>query len=132
MHEMTKFRENGSHQDDVQLENSLRFVVQAAPYAIVSIVQSDRVALVNRKAGASLGNRRDELFGLKVNRLIPARLRGEHTPHRAKFFERPEMYSIAKRIVERHGRRIGVESRPGGGTISNWTLRATSKARAAS
>lgn len=65
-------------------------VVEAAPTAMIIVSVTGQIILVNKKAEALFGYRRDELLGTGVNRLVPVRWQAEHGQHLAGYFASPE------------------------------------------
>jgi PAS domain S-box-containing protein len=83
----------------------LRLALEAAPAAMLMVDSRGTVVFVNALTERVFGYARDELVGQPVDRLVPGRLRGEHSGHRAVFFgasrQRPmgagqELYAVRK------------------------------------
>ena len=63
-------------------EERFRAVVESVPSAILLVDGDGRVTLSNAQAHALFGYRGDELVGLMVDQLVPARLRSSHEGYR--------------------------------------------------
>jgi PAS domain S-box-containing protein len=70
-------------------EERFRVAVEAAPSAMLMVDQSGTIVLVNAQAEAVFGYARADLLGLPIERLVPARYRGQHPEHRTAFFAAP-------------------------------------------
>jgi PAS domain S-box-containing protein len=76
---------------EVQEANErFQVAVEASPNGMVMVDQGGRILLVNAAMEALFGYARDELLGLPVEILVPARFREEHPGHRKRFLERPD------------------------------------------
>lgn len=75
-------------------EQSFRQVVEASPNAIVMINNLGQITLVNQKLEEYFGYNRQELFGQKIEVLIPHRFRGHHVHDRSGFFKKPQTRSM--------------------------------------
>ncbi|WP_434664338.1 PAS domain S-box protein [Paraburkholderia sp. A3BS-1L] len=71
-------------------EERLRLVVEAAPNAMIMVNRAGHIVLVNSQAERVFGYSRDELLGLGIDELVPARLRAGHPAWRAAFFGDPK------------------------------------------
>ena len=71
-------------------EEKFRRVVEGASDAILLVNQKGTIVLVNVQAERLFGYVREELVGLPIEILVPARFRGAHSGHRAVFFADPE------------------------------------------
>jgi PAS domain S-box-containing protein len=76
-------------------EEVFRLVFEAAPNGIVVVNDQGLVVLVNRQAELMFGYTRDEFIGLRIDELVPQRMRGSHAKHRAAFAQ------------DAHGRAMG-------------------------
>ena len=70
-------------------EDQYRQVVEAAPIAFIAINRDGLVELVNAQTEKLFGYRRDELYGQRIEMLVPQRFRGNHPAHRTGFFADP-------------------------------------------
>jgi PAS domain S-box-containing protein len=60
-----------AEEHQVQMESRYRGLLEAAPDAMVVVIQSGEIVLVNVQAEKQVGYRRDELIGQKVKNIIP-------------------------------------------------------------
>ncbi|SDE49565.1 sensor histidine kinase [Paraburkholderia lycopersici] len=67
-------------------EERLRRVVEAAPNAMIMVNREGHIVLVNSQAQRVFGYSRDELLGLGIDDLVPARFRADHPGYRETFF----------------------------------------------
>jgi PAS domain S-box-containing protein len=70
-------------------EERFRQVLEESPVGMVLMDERGILTLVNRKLERMFGYGRAELLGNPVEMLIPERLRGSHSKHRASFFADP-------------------------------------------
>jgi PAS domain S-box-containing protein len=68
-----------------------RAFLEAAPDATFVVSADGRIVSVNAQAEALFGYGRDELVGLKVEALVPGRVRDVHAEHRAGYASVPRM-----------------------------------------
>jgi PAS domain S-box-containing protein len=71
-------------------EERFRLVVESAPNAMILVNDTGDIALVNNQAEKLFGYTRNELFGKKLELLIPERFRHHHPDLRTKFFQQPQ------------------------------------------
>jgi PAS domain S-box-containing protein len=71
-----------------------RLVFEAAPNGIVVIDESGAVVLVNRQAEKMFGYERQEFIGLRIEDLVPERLRPAHVRHREEFSRSPSQRAM--------------------------------------
>ncbi|MBU6301409.1 MAG: PAS domain S-box protein [Verrucomicrobia bacterium] len=71
-----------------------RLVFEAAPNGIVVIDESGTVVLVNRQAEKMFGYERQEFIGLRIEDLVPERLRPAHVRHREEFSQSPSQRAM--------------------------------------
>jgi PAS domain S-box-containing protein len=75
--------------DDERSNARFRFLLEAAPDAIVCVDRSGRIAIVNAQAGLIFGYSREEMIGSPVESLVPEHARGGHVAHREQFTAAP-------------------------------------------
>lgn len=78
-------------------------VVEAAPDAMIISDRVGRIVLVNVQAERLFGYGRRELIGQSVERLIPARFRGQHPHHRNRYFFDPRTRPMGSGGLELFG-----------------------------
>lgn len=66
-----------------------RLAIEAAPTGMIMIDAGGRIVLVNVQVEKLFGYTRDELYGMPVEVLVPARLRERHPGFRAAFVAQP-------------------------------------------
>jgi PAS domain S-box-containing protein len=79
-----------SNQDDIRF----RGLLESAPDAIVIFNSNGRVELINAQTEKLFGYRRDELFGKRIEVLLPVRFRKAHARHRKKYYSNPHSQPI--------------------------------------
>jgi PAS domain S-box-containing protein len=75
-------------------EERFRLVVESAPNAMVLINSDGKISLVNSQTEKLFGYTRNELIGLEVESLIPARFKIHHPDFRKMFFMKPQTRSM--------------------------------------
>src|SRR5262249_31823969 len=70
-------------------EQTLRWLVESLPDALVVINQQGAIVLVNARVEEMFGYRRDELIGRPVETLVPERLRAGHVVQRDGYLAAP-------------------------------------------
>jgi protein-histidine pros-kinase len=107
-----KLAERALEQNNMALDRSAQRIgalLETAPDAIVIVNQSGEMVLVNSQTERLFGFGRSELLGKPVEMLIPQRLRGSHTGHRAGYFRSPRVRPMGEGL-ELHGlRKDGTE-----------------------
>jgi diguanylate cyclase (GGDEF)-like protein/PAS domain S-box-containing protein len=71
-------------------EERLTQVVEAAPNAMIMVNEEGQIVLVNSQTERAFGYERAELFGMRVEDLIPDRFRPSHQGFRNGFFSKPD------------------------------------------
>lgn len=69
-----------------RLEERFRQVVEAAPNAMVMVDREGRIVLVNAQTEKLFAYAREELFGKRIETLVPERFRAGHHEYRAAYF----------------------------------------------
>jgi PAS domain S-box-containing protein len=72
-------------------ENRFKTLIEFAPDAIITVDSMGRINLVNVQAERLFGYKRDELFGEKIEILIPERFHNKHLQHRASYSASPRL-----------------------------------------
>lgn len=72
-------------------ETMFHDLLESAPDAMVIAASDGRIMLANAQTDEMFGYPREDLIGMEIEMLIPARLRGAHERHRAMFFASPKV-----------------------------------------
>ena len=75
--------------DRSKAEEKFRALLESAPDAMVIVGADGRISLVNAQTEKLFGYARDELFGQRIEMLVPERYRGHHPAHRTNYFVAP-------------------------------------------
>ena len=70
-------------------EEKFRFVLDAAPNAMIMVDSAGVISFANAPAATVFGYAENELIGCNIETLIPARFRDGHPGHRKGFFSQP-------------------------------------------
>lgn len=70
-------------------DERFRLAIEAAPTGMMLVDREGRIALVNGQVEKLFGYPREELMGMSVDMLVPARFRASHPTTRVSFFEGP-------------------------------------------
>ncbi|HKQ96879.1 MAG TPA: MASE1 domain-containing protein, partial [Candidatus Polarisedimenticolia bacterium] len=77
-------------------EARFRNFIEAAQDPLLIVDRRGRIVLVNARAEATFGYRRDELFGQPVEMLLPERFREAHLASREEYFRFPRLRSMGE------------------------------------
>jgi PAS domain S-box-containing protein len=90
-------------------EEKFQALLETAPDAMVVANQGGQIALVNAQTEKLFGYAPEELLGQPVEKLLPERLRREHTEHRAGYFANPQARAMGTGLELRGRRKDGRE-----------------------
>ncbi len=106
----------GTGQDvtkDRLAENKFKGLLESAPDAVVIVGKKGLIELVNRQAEIIFGYKRDELIGEKIEVLIPASFRKNHSNHRDSYFKKPNARAMGAGLellgLRKNGKEFPVE-----------------------
>ncbi len=111
---MGDLQNSGSvHKDLVELfrksEKMLTALLESATQAILSIDQTGRIVLANRRCEEMFGYSREELLGARIEILLPESQRRAHADERNQYFQRPHVRPMGLGIDLAGRRRDGQE-----------------------
>ncbi|WP_455424441.1 PAS domain S-box protein [Candidatus Frankia nodulisporulans] len=95
--------------DRKRAEAKFRGLLDSAPDAIVGVLPSGRITLVNAQAERLFGYSREELLGESVEILVPEAARGIHPAHRTRYFADPQPRPMGAQMQLAARRRDGSE-----------------------
>jgi len=94
-------------------DQRFRAFIESAPDAVVLTSSDGTILLLNNQTERLFGYKREELLGEPVEVLIPARFRGGHPAHRAKFSREPVLRPMGQGLdlwgVRKDGSEFPVE-----------------------
>src|SRR5260370_6169453 len=90
-------------------EDKFRRILESASEAIVVVDSKGRMVLVNAKTEERFGYIRDELYGQRVEMLLPGRLQDVHVAHRAGYVKEPRPRSMGSGLDLSARRKDGTE-----------------------
>jgi PAS domain S-box-containing protein len=76
------------------IEEKFRALLESAPDATVIVGSDGCIALVNAQTEQMFGYARSELLNREIEMLIPARYRGRHPAHRARYADQPKFRAM--------------------------------------
>jgi PAS domain S-box-containing protein len=79
----------GETRSEARIERRFRYLLEAAPDAILEIDRDGRIVLMNAATERLFGYSRDELSGKNVDILVPNEVRARHAHHRANYGAHP-------------------------------------------
>jgi PAS domain S-box-containing protein len=99
--------------DRKQAEARFRLAVEAAPAAMLMVDAGGTIVLANALAEQLLGYTRNEIVGLRIEHLVPARFRGQHLEYRMNYLagasQRPMGAGRDLYAVRKDGSEVAVE-----------------------
>ena len=90
-------------------EASIRAFFECATEGIVAVNRDGQIVLANPRAEALFGYEREELVGLRVEALIPDRVRPVHGQYQADYFARPRTRTMGLGLTLTGRRKDGAE-----------------------
>ena len=91
-------------------EEKFRDLLETAPDAMVIVNEEGKICLVNSQTERLFGYERGELYGQKIEMLIPAEYRERHVSHRMAYMRNPRVRRLGTAGMELSGlRRDGLE-----------------------
>ena len=95
---VTDMTERSNLREARSSEARFRGLLQGAPDAVVLVDARGTIVLVNGHAQSLFGYDRSELIGHPVEKLIPARNRGQHPHHRTGYFVDPKARAMGSNL----------------------------------
>jgi PAS domain S-box-containing protein len=92
---------------EARAEQRFGNLLEAAPDGILEVDQEGNITLLNQAAEKMFGYTRDELLGLKVEKLVPDAVRPQHTSHRAKYTSHAQVRPMGSGLQLRAQRKDG-------------------------
>jgi len=92
---------------EARAETRFRNLLEAAPDGILEVDQQGNITLLNQAAEKMFGFSRDELLGLKVEKLVPDSVRPQHQSHRDKYTSHPQVRPMGSGLQLKAQRKDG-------------------------
>ncbi|HZR27241.1 MAG TPA: PAS domain-containing sensor histidine kinase [Terriglobales bacterium] len=92
---------------EARAETRFRNLLEAAPDGILEVDQQGNITLLNQAAEKMFGYSRDELLGLKVEKLVPDSVRPQHHRHRDNYTSHPQVRPMGSGLQLKAQRKDG-------------------------
>jgi len=92
---------------EARAETRFLNLLEAAPDGILEVDQQGNITLLNQAAEKMFGYSRDELLGLKVEKLVPDSVRPQHQSHRDKYTSHPQVRPMGSGLQLKAQRKDG-------------------------